>query len=279
VELDPGGGMRRLGLLLLLVLVAGCATRRVDLAKLAANSDRVIWEAGQEASTKKDWESARQYYRRLIDGFPQSPLGPDARLALADTYFKEGGAANMILAVSAYREFLTFYPSNPQSDYAQYQIAESYFRQRHPPDRDQGPTSDALKEFQRFLEMFPDSPRAEDVRQRIIECRQSLARAEYLVGSFYQRSRHAYRAAIARYEGIVDNYPDYQELDQVLFHLGEALLLSLRPAEAAPFLARLIQDFPDSPLVGDAQRLLDEAHAAAESQPQSPQAADAPPPQ
>ncbi|MFN2167457.1 MAG: hypothetical protein ACK2U9_14475, partial [Anaerolineae bacterium] len=87
------------------------------------------------------------------------------------------------------------------------------------------------------------------------------------------------RAALARSEGIVDNYPDPPESDQVHFHLGEALLLSLRPAEAAPFLARLIQDFPDSPLVGDAQRLLDEAHAAAESQPQSPQAADAPPPQ
>ncbi len=271
--------MRRVGLLLLLVLAAGCATRRVDLATLAANSDRVIWEAGQEASGKKDWESARQYYRRIIDGFPQSPLGPDARLALADSYFKEGGTANLILAVSAYREFLTFYPSNPQSDYAQYQIAESYYRQRHPPDRDQGPTVDALKEFQRFLELFPDSPRAEDVRQRIIECRQSLARSEYLVGSFYQRSRRAYRAAIARYQGIIDNYPDYQELDQVLFHLGEALLLSLRPAEAAPYLARLIQEHPESPLAEDAQRLLEQTRSPVEVAPARPQAAEGPPPE
>jgi outer membrane protein assembly factor BamD len=279
VELDPGALVRRAGPVLLMLLAAGCASRRADLATLAANSDRVIWEAGQKAAEKRDWEGARQHYRRIIDGFPQSQLGPDARLALGDSYLKEGGTANYILAVSAYREFLTFYPSHPQSDYAQFQVAESYFLQRNPPDRDQAPTIDALGEYQRFLELFPDSPRAEVVRERIVECRQSLARSEFLVASFYQRSRKAFRAAVARYEGIVDHYPDYADLDQVLFRLGETLVLALRTSEAAPYLARLIQEFPDSPLVPEARRLLEEASAGVPNAPPAPQAEPGPSPE
>ena len=51
----------------------------------------------------------------------------DARLGLGETHFKEGGAGNLVLAISEYREFLTLYPSHPRSDYAQFQTAEAYY--------------------------------------------------------------------------------------------------------------------------------------------------------
>jgi outer membrane protein assembly factor BamD len=250
------------------LLAAGCASRRGDLATLAANSDRVIWEAGQEAEKHRDWETARQHYRRIIDGFPQSQLGPDARLALGDSHYKEGGTANYILAVSAYREFLTFYPSHPRADYAQFRVGESYFRQRNPPDRDQTPTEEALEEFYRLLEHYPDSPLADEARERVIECRQSLARSEFLIGYFYQRTRKAYRAATRRFERLLDRYPDYADLDEVLLRLGETLSLSRRPKEAAPYLARLLKEFPDSRYVPEAQALLEQTGEAAEATPE-----------
>src|SRR5262245_12687337 len=109
---------------LLAAVLTGCAHGQPDLATLASNSDQVIWEAGQKALQKHQWDSARQHFRRIIEGFPQSEYGPAARLAMGDTYFQEGGDANYILAVNAYREFLTVYPSHPKSDYAQFQIAE-----------------------------------------------------------------------------------------------------------------------------------------------------------
>ena len=235
----------------------GCASGGpADLATLASNSDQVIWEAGQKAVEKKQWESARQHFRRVIDGFPQSRLGPAARLALADSYFNERGMANYILAVSAYREFLTFYPSHEQSGYAQFQVGESFFRQRNPPDRDQTATIRALAEFGRLLELRPDSPHVETARERVAECRHSLARAEYQVGFFYQRTQKAYRAAITRFEGILTKYPEYTELDLVLLRLAECLRQSSRPAEAAPYVARLLEEFPESPHGVKARALL-----------------------
>jgi outer membrane protein assembly factor BamD len=254
---EGGGFVRKWTLIGLGLLAFGCAHGgQPDIATLASNSDQIIWEAGQKAFQKKQWDNARQHFRRIVDGFPSSEYGPAARLALADTYFQEGGTGNYILAVGAYREFLTLYPSHPRSDYAQFQAAEAFYRQRNGPDRDQTPTIRALEEFQRVLDLYPNSAQAEKTRERIMELRQSLARSEYLAGYFYQRTRQACRAAIARYEGILNEYPDYEHLDDVLIHLAECLDMSGRGAEAQPHLARLLAEYPNSEHAEEAKELL-----------------------
>ncbi len=233
-----------------------CAHRgQTDIATLSSNSDQVIWEAGQKALGKKQWEAGRQHMRRIIDGFPQSEHGPAARLALAKSYFDEGGTANHILAASAYRDFLTLYPSHPQSDFAQLQVAESFFKQRNGPDRDQTPLQQALEEYLRLLELYPSSTHLEKARGRIRECRRTLARSEFIVGFFYQKTRQAPRAAIVRYEGILRDFPDYEGLDEVLFRLAQCLDSTSRPAEALPHLGRLLQEYPRSAFAPGAREL------------------------
>jgi outer membrane protein assembly factor BamD len=246
---------KRLALVLLALGLVGCASSEPDLATLASNSDQLIWEAGQKAYSKKQWENARQHFRRIVDGFPQSEFGPAARLALADSYFSEGGTANYILAVSAYRDFLTLYPSHPKSDYAQFQVAEGFFKQRNGPDRDQTATMHALEEYQRLLELYPSSQHIETARGRIVTCRQTLARSEFLAGYFYQRTRNACRSAIFRYEGVLAEYPDYAQIDEVLFRLSECLVKAGRALEAPPHLARLLEDHPTSDYADEARAM------------------------
>ncbi len=255
--MDPGAGVKRpFCAAALAVALAACATSEPDIATLTSNSDQAIWDAGQKAMEKKDWISARQLFRRIIDGFPQSPHGAAARLAVGETYVKEGGSTNDLLAVGAFREFLTLYPSHPKSDYAQFQVGEAYFRRRNSPDRDQTDTREAVAEFQRLLDLYPDSPLAEEARARIIEARQSLARAEFLAGYFYQRTRELCRASIARYEVVLKEYPDYKALDEVLFRLAECLKTTGRGAEAMPHLGRLLEEYPNK-LLGRAGEAAD----------------------
>jgi outer membrane protein assembly factor BamD len=157
-----GPALKRLCAAALLLLAPGCAGHKLDLEALSSPSDQIVWEAGEKAAAKKDWTGARQYFKRIVDAFPQSAHQADARLALADSYFDEGGTGNYVLAVSAYREFLTLYPSHPKSDYAQFRAAESHFRQRNSADRDQTATSQALDDYQRLLDI---DPRAHGVRR------------------------------------------------------------------------------------------------------------------
>lgn len=239
-----------------LALLAACASTQPDIATLTSNSDQAIWDAGQKAMERKDWESARQHFRRIIDGFPNSPHGAAARLAVAETYVREGGSTNDLLAVGAYREFLTLYPSHPKSDLAQFEIGEAYFRRRNGPDRDQTDTREAVTEYQRLLDLYPESTYGEKARERITEARQSLARAEFLAGYFYQRTREACRSAILRYEIVLKEYPDYKGLDEVLYRLGECLRGTGRGPEALPHLSRLVQEFPQSQWAAPARALL-----------------------
>ena len=250
------------------VTLTACASGQPDIATLTSNSDRAIWEAGQKALEKKDWINARQHFRRIVDGFPQSQYAAEARLAVGATYVGEGGSTNDLLAVGAYREFLTLYPSHPKSDFAQFQVAEAYFRRKNGPDRDQTDTREAVAEYQRLLDLYPQTTYGEQARARILEARQSLARAEFLAGYFYQRTRELCRASIARYEVVLKEYPDYKALDEVLFRLGECLQASGRGPEALPHLARLLEEYPNSSWAVPARTLM--ATAAAAPQPPSP---------
>ena len=258
---------------LALALLPACASKHLDLESLASASDEIVWEAGQKASSKKDWESARKYYKRMIDAFPQSAHQPDARIALADTFFEEGGTGNYVLAVSSYREFLTLYPQHPRSDYAQFRAAESYFKQKNSSDRDPTATKQALEEYERLLDIYPQSTHVEEARERIRTCRQTLAHGHHQVGYFYQKTRRSWRSAIARYQTILTDYPDYERLDEVLFRLGQCLSFAGRYAEARPQLARLRSEFPKSPFVGPADKLEQTFPA---SVPEAPSPATAP---
>jgi outer membrane protein assembly factor BamD len=253
--MDEGARLRRAGFLLA-ALLAGCSSSQPDIATLTSNSDQVIWDAGQKALAKRDYESARQHFRRIIDAFPQSQYTAEARLGMGESYVKEGGSATDLLAVAAYREFLTLYPSHPKSDFAQFQVAEAYFRMKNSPDRDQTNTEHALEEYQRLVELYSGSKYAEEARARIAEVRNSLARAEFTAGYFYQRTRLACRAAIARYESVLTDYPDYKGTDEVLFRLAECLHASGRSPEALPRLSRLLEDFPQSLFAAESRRLL-----------------------
>jgi outer membrane protein assembly factor BamD len=239
-----------------LALLAGaCGGKSVDMSILTSPNDRVVWEAGEKALQKHDWSAARQYFKRIVDSFPQSERQPDARIAVADSYFDEGGTASYILAASTYKEFLTLYPQHPRSDYAQFRAAESHFKQRNTPDRDQTQTHKALEEYEKLLDIYPQSHYVEQTRDRIKECRQTLARSHYLVGYFYQRGRQAWRSALGRYETIINEFPDYDQLDVVLFHYAECLAASGRYAEALPQLARLEKEYPKSDYIDNAAKL------------------------
>jgi outer membrane assembly lipoprotein YfiO len=264
--------------LVLGLLLAGCASSVVDLEKLSSPSDQVVFEAAQQAMEAGKYESARQYFRRVVDAFPQSQYQVRARIGLADTYMRQGGQANYILAVSAYREFLTLYPSAPEASYAQFQAAEAYFKQMNNPDRDQTATLQALEEFQRLLDVYPNSSQVEPARERIRECRQTLARSEFQVGYFYQRTRKAWRAAIGRYERVLRQYPDYENLDEVIFRLGEALAASARFNEAAPMLSRLKEEYPESRWVPRAEEILAEIPVMPVAAPEPTEQAGPPPP-
>jgi outer membrane protein assembly factor BamD len=145
----------------------GCGSKRATLPPGTSQPDKWLYERGMETLKNKKYLKAREYYRQIIDSYPQSPFRPDAKLGLGDTYLGEGTAEALVYAQNEFREFLTFYPTHPRADYAQFKLAMTHFKQMPKPERDQTQTKEAITEFEAMIERYPNSALLPEGRARL----------------------------------------------------------------------------------------------------------------
>ena len=217
--------------------------------------DKFLWERGTEELNRKRWLTAREYFRELMDSYPQSPYRADAKLGLADTYLGEGSTESQVLAINEYREFLSYYPTHKRGDYAQFKLGMSYYYQMHSADRDQTETDEAITELTHFVEQYPNSALIDEGRKRLREARDRRSDANFRVGLFYLRTGRFPPAAIDRFQTILKTDPEYTRRDSVYFYLAQALIRMKREAEALPYLDRLIAEFEFSEHLEEAKKL------------------------
>ena len=105
---------------------AGCGAKKNELPQGVAEPDKFLYDKGNESLEKHRWVSAREYFRRILDTYPQSNYRPDAKLGIGDSYLGENSTESLILAVNEFREFLTFYPTSPRADYAQLKLGMTH---------------------------------------------------------------------------------------------------------------------------------------------------------
>ena len=113
----------RAAILFVVALSAACGPKKGVIPANESQPDRFLMNRGDEELRKKHWSNAREYYRQVVDNYPQSPLRPDAKLGVGETYLGEGSAEALVMGANEFREFLTFYPTNPKADVAQFRLA------------------------------------------------------------------------------------------------------------------------------------------------------------
>jgi outer membrane protein assembly factor BamD len=191
----------------------------------------------------------------LINTYPDSEYLSRAKLAIADSYYNEGGVSGLTQAESEYKDFITFFPTAPEAPQAQYRVGMAHFRLMAKADRDQTEARLAEAEFKEFLLKYPDSPVMPRVKARMREAQQVLAEGEYFTANFYY-THNAYLAAQSRFQEIVDKYPNFSQGDDALFYLGQCLEHLKKGREAIPYYSRVITEFPLSPHVAEAKERL-----------------------
>ena len=239
--------VRLVAALLVAVSLAGCAGKGGGKAPAAGavDADKFLYDRGMELLAKKNWITAREWFRRLVDGYPQSPYRADAKLGVGDAYLGEGRTDSLILAVNEFREYLQYYPTSDRADYAQYRLAVAQSKQMLSPKRDQTATHDTLTEIKRFLDNYPKSELRPEVEKLQRFARDRLSQYEFGVGMTYYRGNWWF-GAVSRWSGILRDDPGYSRKDEVYFYLGEALLKSGAGPQAIPLFDRLLTEYPKS---------------------------------
>ena len=238
-------------------LLAGCLGKKAAAPAVgtSAQPDKVLYEKATNDLKHGRYTTGRLALETLINTYPDSEYLAKAKLAIGDSYYKEGGTAGLKQSIVEYQDFRTFFPFLDEAAYAQMQIAMAHYKQMEKPDRDHTEAVQAEAEFQTFLEKYPNSPLLPQAEQDLRNVQEVLAEGNFRVASFYY-IRGAYKASGARLMELTDRYPLYSQADQANWMLGQIWEKGEHNDLAAKYYARIVKDYPLSPLAGDAKNKL-----------------------
>ena len=233
--------------------------------------DKELFDKAMLALKKGRYDVARLDLQTLLNTYPETEYAMRAKLAIGDTWYKEGGSAALTQAESEYKDFITFFPNTPEAAEAQMKVGDIYFQQMEKPDRDPANVIHAEQEYRTMIQDFPDSPLVPRAKQRLRDVQEVLAQRQFEIGVFYS-SRENYPASIARLQTVADTYPYFSRSDMTLITLGDAYAteaqmigrMNLPPAAKAQLLKvyndrasaaweRVVTRYPMAPHVEDAK--------------------------
>src|SRR5213592_383427 len=251
-------GMRKFFLVLpLFLLLLSCGKKVVTKAPASnlEEPDRVLFERAMHDLEKNKFIVSRLSLQTLINTYPDSEFLPQAKYALAESFYRESSSSAMNQAESEFKDYITFFPTSDLADDAQLKVALTHLRRMEKPDRDRTQALLAEAELKAMVEAYPDSLLLDEAKQKLRAVQEVLAEGVLKIGNFYLL-RKSYPAAIDRYKEIVKNYPDFSKTPEALFNLAESLRHSNNEPESAIYYARVVSEYPLSARATDAKQHL-----------------------
>jgi outer membrane protein assembly factor BamD len=243
-------------------LLSSCAFRRKKyenpIAKDTLQPDKILFDKSIRDLEKGRYDVARLTLQTLISAYDTSEYLAKAKLAIADSWFREGGGAGFANAEAEYKDFILFYPTLPEAAEAQSKVCDIHIRQMEKPDRDVDQAMRADEECRTLVAQFPNSPNAPAAQQKLRNIQEVLAEAEYRIGSYYY-SKGSLVSAANRLQGLTDHYPLFSKADEALWKQGDSYTRlggGRLSSQAAAAFARIVRDYPLSPYVDQAKKRL-----------------------
>src|SRR6201981_518187 len=144
----------------LLLLTAACTHKKVNnpLANVGSKQpDKVLFDRSMDAMKHNRFDVARMTLQTLINTYPDSEYIARAKLAVADSWYAEGGTTAMQQAEIEYKDFRTFFPNMPEAAEAQLKVANIHYQEMEKADRDFTHAMRAEEEYRSLIQEYPDS--------------------------------------------------------------------------------------------------------------------------
>src|SRR5438477_8025708 len=121
-------------------LLSSCGIRRKKyenpISKDTQQPDKVLFDKAVGDLEHSRYEIARLTLQTLINTYDTSEYLAKAKLAIADSWFREGGAHGLAQAEAEYKDFILFYPAMEEAAEAQDKVCTIHLKQMEKADRD-----------------------------------------------------------------------------------------------------------------------------------------------
>lgn len=216
---------------------------------VAPGRDRELFEEAAKYVRKSNYETARLLFSVIVNTYPDSDYLPLAKLATADSFYREGTTSALIQAAAAYRDWLTFFPTDPLADDVMLKMAEAEMRQMGLADRDISHATKAEVQLKAIMQTFPKTSLREDIQQRLNEVQENLGMHNLQIARFYyarnENNKGGLKGAQSRFLEITKKYPNFSYMDEVLYKLGTTYMMEEEPDEASKYYAQIARDYPN----------------------------------
>jgi outer membrane protein assembly factor BamD len=224
------------------------------ITKDTLQPDKVLFDRAIKNIEHGDYEAARLTLNTLINTYDTSEYLAKAKLAIADSWYREGGAHGFAQAEAEYKDFILFYPNMEESAESQYKVCQIHYRQMEKADRDEAQAQRAEDECRQVMVQFPNSRFTDQARQMLRNVQEVLADKEFRTGDFYQ-NKGSFPAAAGRFAFVAQQYPLYSAADEALWnlatdykHMGDRF-----EDKEVVALTSIVKDYPLSAHVGAAK--------------------------
>ena len=121
------------------------------ITKETLQPDKILFDKAIKNIEHGNYEAARLTLNTLINTYDTSEYLAKAKLAIADSWFREGGAHGLAQAEAEYKDFILFYPNMEEAAESQYKVCNIHYRQMDKADRDNAQAQRAEDECRQGL--------------------------------------------------------------------------------------------------------------------------------
>ena len=206
---------RRWFFISLILIVIGSLSCSKHNRVLKSNDNDLKYEMAIDLYEKGDYYRSQQLLDQLMAVFRGDERLEMVNYYYAYVYFKQ---EDYLLASYYFKRFAQNYPSSPRAEECMFMNAYCYYLDSPRYSLDQTNTLEAIKEMQLFVNMYPASDSVPRCNNIMDELRGKLERKAIEIGKQYYKTRR-YKAAITSLENVLDNYPETQNQEEILYFI------------------------------------------------------------
>jgi len=252
------------GLLALVLLMGACGNFR----KIQKSEDwRIKYDAGLSYYNKKDYYHTAILFEEILPVVRGLPEGEKVEFYLAYCQYYE---KTYLLASNQFKTYFETYARSSMAQEAYFMYAYSLYVSSPDANLDQKSSYEAMNAMQNFLNRFPDSQFKERATEVISSCQQKLEKKGFENARQYLKTK-MYKAAIIAFDNFKKQFPDSKYLEEIAYlkvvceyryALDSFQHLQLeRYTKVVGFYQELVDGYPNSPFLKDAQKMYSESQA------------------
>ncbi len=184
----------------LAVLLNACSSDRgkISHAEFCKNK----YEAAAELFKKQKYGRAQDKLEEILSLCAGTGYMEQSQFLLAESYFN---LEEWIEARGEYGSFVLNFPGSPFIETAEFRKAISSFNMEFKVARDESNTTIAMRDFERYLSNYPDSPLRDSINYYYGLLVERLAEKEFQTARLYYRM-DKYQAAVIYLKEFLENY-------------------------------------------------------------------------